>query len=93
MNQSLKLILKGLAGVGKEFAKELPGGGLVVDGIENLLDKDNSNNIEAINKLSEGTVTAIESLAEKDIMNQVLFVQGCRELEDAFMKIKSSLKS
>lgn len=93
MNSKLKTILLAAAGVGKELAKELPFGALLIDGVQMLLDKDNKNNIEAITKISDGVVQALNELKDDEVVSPYMFHQGVAELEAALIKIKSSFRS
>ena len=94
MNKQLKLILISLAGIGQEIAKtELPFAGLLIDGITILVDKDKSNNIEAISKISDGFVQALNAIKDEQVVSPYVFHQGVAELEAALVKIKSSFRS
>tara|TARA_R110000868_G_scaffold16913_7_gene74973 strand:- start:9141 stop:9422 length:282 start_codon:yes stop_codon:yes gene_type:complete len=93
MNKALKNILRAGAIIGKELADEFPGGGLVVSGIEALVDKDNKGNIKAVSDIGTGVVLALNAIKNDEVVNAQLFTAGINELEDALMKIKMSLKS
>lgn len=93
MNKAFKNILKAGAILGKGLATEFPGGGLIVSGVEALVDKDNKGNMKAIDDIATGTIQALEAIKDEEVINEVLFSQGINELNDALMKIKMSLKS
>lgn len=93
MKSFLKKLLLNVADAAKDTAMGMvPGSDLVLKGVAALIDKDDTNNVEAIDNLQNGIMTAVNAIAPAQIENASLVLQGAAELKDAFDKIKQGLK-
>lgn len=92
MNSTVRNVLKAVAlGAEDTLSGMVPGSGLVIKGVTALVDKDHENNIEAIDNLENGLLTAIGSLAPSQVSNASLIAAGVADLRAGFMKIKQGL--
>lgn len=92
MNRILKRILLTAKDVALDAASEaVPGSGVLISGVQKLLDKDDTNNSAAIAELESGTVAAISALKGADVLDAALLAEGITEIEAGFKKIKKSV--
>lgn len=94
MNRIVKMVLMAAKEAALDAASSaVPGAGILIGGVEKLIDKDNDNNSEAITELVTGLTTAVTSLDSKHIKDQSkvahaveLFQQGAAELKAGLQK-------
>jgi hypothetical protein len=93
MNSILKKILITIGQAAEDtVSNTVPGAGTIIKGVTKLIDKDHTNNAEAIDELEQGLLTAIQSLSPAQVSNASLVLQGVTELKSGFDKIKQGLK-
>lgn len=94
MNNTFKNILKALGKSALESAGEIvPGAGPVISGISKLFDKKDDNNREGLEEIEKGIIDGIKAISPDKVDNATLVAEGLVELESAFNKIRSGLKS
>lgn len=93
MKSFLKKLLLNVADAAKDTAMGMiPGSDLVIKGIAALLDKDDHNNVEAIDNLQNGIMVAVQSLGPAQVENASMIMAGVADLKAGFDKIKAGLK-
>lgn len=93
MNKILKSILTTARDIALDTVeKTVPGSALVIDGARRLLDKDESNNGDAVADLGAGVVEAVESLKGDEVIDESLVAEGVLELKSAIQKIRRGIK-
>ena len=93
MKSFLKKLLLNVADAAKDTAMGMiPGSDLVLKGVAALLDRDDHNNVEAIDNLQNGIMTAIQSLAPAQIENASMLLAGIAKLKEGFDMVKAGLK-
>lgn len=93
MNKILKSVLLTAKDIALESASTvIPGAGVVISGVQKLVDHDNSNNGEAVTEIGEGVIVAVNSLRPDQIIDAAKVTLGVMHIKQGIAELKQGIK-